>query len=124
MFRTLEPDIEKGVDAVRCAATRVRKSRQEAIAIKDASIRVFEEEDEWVCYQTAKRLWQRAEQVEEEARAGYQEASDLWRALPRPAFAARMAERAYQQANSDVNAVSQLVKEAQRNCTDACEGFF
>ena len=128
----LKPEIEAGVDAVRCSAAQVRKSLDDAKAIKDASMRI-NEQDEWVRYKTAKRFWQKAEQLEQGAIAAYEKTSSRFQALPeainkhgdpRTAFAVRVAERAYREANNDINDIAQLVEEAKQNCLDACGDLF
>lgn len=128
----LKPEIEDGVDAVRCSALQVRKSLEEAKAMKDASMQI-NEQDEWVRYKTAKSFWQKAEQVEQEAREAYDEMGNCWRTLPvatsvradpQVAFAGRTAEAAYKQATDDANNILRLVGEVKQNCRDACKGIF
>lgn len=128
----LKSEVEASVDAVRCSAAKVRKNLEEAQAIKDASMRI-NEQDEWVRYKTAKCLWQKAERVKQEARKAYDEVgnhrrdlpeADIVHADPQIAFAARVAEAAYEQATTDADNIFQLVGEAKQNCRDACEGLF
>ena len=130
----LKPEIEAGVDAVRCSAAQVRKSLDEAKVIKDASLVIrMHVQDEWDRYKKAKSFWQEAERVEQEARKAYgevrnhrcnlPEATNV-HADPQIAFAARVAEAAYEQATADADNIFQLVGEAKQNCRDACEGLF
>ena len=128
----LKPEIEAGVDAVRCSAAQVRESLDEAKAIKDASMRI-NEQDEWVRYKTAKCLWQKAGQIKQEVEEAINETNVRWRAVPvatnvradpQIAFAARAAKAAYHQATCDANNTLGLVGEAKQNCRDACKDFF
>ena len=130
----LKSEVEASVDAVRCSAAKVRKSLEEAKAIKDDSMPFrINVQDEWDRYKKAKSSWQKAERVEQEARKAYDEVGNHRRDLPEAttvhadpqiAFAARVAEAAYEQATANANIIFQLVGEAKQNCRDACEGLF
>lgn len=126
----LKSEVEASVDAVRCSAAKVRKNLEEAQAIKDASMRI-NEQDEWVRYKMAKCLWQKAGQIEQEVEEAINETSVRWRAVPlatdadpQVAFAVRTAEDAYQQAIRVANDTQGLVGVAKQNCRDACKDLF
>lgn len=130
----LNSAIEAAVDAVRCSAAQVRKILGEAKAIQDASTRIrMSVSDQWDRYKMAKSFWQKAERVEQEARKAYDEVGNHRRDLPEAiavhadpqiAFAARVAEAAYDQATADADSILRLVGETKRNCRGACEGYF
>ena len=130
----LDSAIESAVDAVRCSAAQVQKILGEAKEIKDASMRIqISVQDQWDRYKKAKSFWQEAERVKQEARKAYDEVGnhrrdlpevDIVHADPQIAFAARVAEAAYEQATADADNIFQLVGEAKQNCRDACEGLF
>ena len=115
----LKSEVEASVDAVRYSAAKVRKNLEEAQAIKDASMRI-NEQDEWVRYKTAKCLWQKAGQIEQEVDEAINETNERWRAVPvatnvpQIAFAARAAKAAYRQATCDANNTVRLVGEAKQ----------
>ena len=125
--------IEADVDAARSAADRVRGAREKATELKDATMQITGKEA-WVLRKTIKRFREEAEQVMLEARTAYEEVSKRWRAVEEAtnahiqvdelaALAQRTARCAYEQANKDMNIVSQLVCEVTQNCKDAWEIF-
>ena len=88
-------------------------------------------DDDWGIYEKAKQICERAEQVMVEAEAAYKEASCRWHAVQEATKAHHLddavalprdaADRAYRQANKDVNNTSSLINEVKQNCKDACE---
>ena len=76
-------------------------------------------QDDWELYKKAKSFCEEAEQVKLEAQKAYGEASDRWHAVEDAtrayvqvnelaALAQRTARCAYNQANEDINIISQL----------------
>ena len=123
--------IEADVDAARNAAARIHEARKKAMALKDATMQITEQ-DAWALYKKAKRFLEEAEQVRLEAQTAYEEASNRWHAVAEATnahvqvdalatLARCTARRAYEQANEDMNIISQLVGEVTQNCKDACE---
>ena len=67
--------IEVHVDAARAAATRVRRAREKAAALKAATMQITGQ-DAWELYKKAKSFCEEAEQVMLEAQTAYGEASN------------------------------------------------
>ena len=123
--------IEADVDAAIGAAARVGEARERALAVKDCTM-LIAEQDPWVLYKTAKGFLEEAEQAEREAQEAYVEAGSRLDAVEKAtkpheqanalaALAQETARRAFEQADRDMKIVSQLVSEVTQNCKDACK---
>ena len=117
---TLDATVEEHVDAARRAAACIHEAVDTAETLRGA-FEGIQDQDGWERYKEAKCLLQRAEQLMQEAMQAYQELSshrnDLAKERARPLmeFAKCTANSAYQQANNDINSLSDLVDEAKEN---------
>ena len=122
----MEPKTEAGVDGARSAANRVRAALERAKAIKKESMQI-NEQDEWMQSKRSRALLRDANQVEQETVTAYKEVSECRRAVREwtnghvdasATLAQRTVERAYRQANKDVNTVSTLLYEVRQIFVD------
>lgn len=123
--------VEQDVDAARDSANRVREIREQAMEAKDKSLCNIYEKEKWLRYKEARKLEKESEKLEQEAYREYEKTSKHYRDVMQAtivheqhdgAKVARTAAKcAYEEANSEINIISQLAEEVRQNCKDAIE---